>query len=168
MEKNSDEVDRKSLQASLMSRIDLNQDGKISLEEFTVVYEEVRVKVQQANSLVQKESPVSSGGHSGNFLLIYICYFHVLNHFLLIYICELHWNLLLRPVDIQITLRKMSSLSVDLARSEKRSLVRSRGTKVMERSRSRIWLLIWDQKRLSLGIRKASKSCMAMVPRRLF
>jgi Kinesin motor domain len=29
---------------------------------------------------------------SGNFLLIYICNFHVLNHFLLIYICKLNWN----------------------------------------------------------------------------
>jgi C2 domain len=29
----------------------------------------------------------------GNFLLIYICNFHDLNHFLLIYICKLHWNL---------------------------------------------------------------------------
>ena len=28
----------------------------------------------------------------GNFLLIYICNFHVLSHFLLIYICKLHWN----------------------------------------------------------------------------
>ena len=28
----------------------------------------------------------------GNFLLIFICNFHVLNHFLLIYICKLHWN----------------------------------------------------------------------------
>ena len=27
-----------------------------------------------------------------NFLLIYICNFHVLYHFLLIYICKLHWN----------------------------------------------------------------------------
>ena len=30
---------------------------------------------------------------SGNFLLIYICDFHVVNHLLLIYICKLHWNL---------------------------------------------------------------------------
>jgi hypothetical protein len=30
---------------------------------------------------------------SGNFLLIYICNFHVLSNFLLIYICKLHWNL---------------------------------------------------------------------------
>ena len=30
--------------------------------------------------------------YSGKLLLIYICYFHVLNHFLLIYICKLHWN----------------------------------------------------------------------------
>jgi callose synthase len=30
---------------------------------------------------------------SGNFLLIYICNFDVLNHFLFIYICKLHWNL---------------------------------------------------------------------------
>ena len=29
---------------------------------------------------------------SGNFLLIYICNFHVLSHLLLIYICKLHWN----------------------------------------------------------------------------
>ena len=29
----------------------------------------------------------------GNFLLIYISNFHVLNHLLLIYICKLHWNL---------------------------------------------------------------------------
>jgi hypothetical protein len=29
----------------------------------------------------------------GNFLLIYICNFHVLNHLLLIYIFKLHWNL---------------------------------------------------------------------------
>ena len=28
----------------------------------------------------------------GNFLLIYICNFHVLNHFLLIHICKLYWN----------------------------------------------------------------------------
>ena len=32
------------------------------------------------------------GSMIGNFLLIYICNFHVLNHFLLIYICKLHWN----------------------------------------------------------------------------
>ena len=30
---------------------------------------------------------------SGNFLLIYICNFHVLSHLLMIYICKLHWNL---------------------------------------------------------------------------
>ena len=29
----------------------------------------------------------------GNFLLIYIYDFHVLNHFLLIYICKLHWRI---------------------------------------------------------------------------
>ena len=29
---------------------------------------------------------------NGNFLLIYICNFHVLSHLLLIYICKLHWN----------------------------------------------------------------------------
>ena len=29
---------------------------------------------------------------SGEFLLIYICNFHVLSHLLLIYICKLHWN----------------------------------------------------------------------------
>ena len=29
---------------------------------------------------------------AGNFLLIYIFNFYVLNHFLLIYICKLHWN----------------------------------------------------------------------------
>ena len=29
----------------------------------------------------------------GNFLLIYICNFHVLSHLLLIYMCKLHWNL---------------------------------------------------------------------------
>ena len=29
----------------------------------------------------------------GNFLLIYVCNFHVLNHFFLIYTCKLHWNL---------------------------------------------------------------------------
>jgi hypothetical protein len=29
---------------------------------------------------------------TGNFLLIYICNFHVLYHLLLIYICKLHWN----------------------------------------------------------------------------
>ena len=28
----------------------------------------------------------------GNFLLIYICNFHVLSNLLLIYICKLHWN----------------------------------------------------------------------------
>jgi dynein heavy chain, axonemal len=31
--------------------------------------------------------------NTGNFLLIYIRNFHVLNHLLLIYICKLHWNL---------------------------------------------------------------------------
>ena len=30
---------------------------------------------------------------SGNFLLIYICNFHVLSHLLLIYICKLHWDI---------------------------------------------------------------------------
>ena len=30
---------------------------------------------------------------TGNFLLIYICNFHVLSNLLLIYICKLHWNL---------------------------------------------------------------------------
>jgi hypothetical protein len=30
----------------------------------------------------------------GNFLLIYICNFHVLNNFLMIFICKLHWNLM--------------------------------------------------------------------------
>ena len=29
----------------------------------------------------------------GNFLMIYICNFHVLSNLLLIYICKLHWNL---------------------------------------------------------------------------
>ena len=33
----------------------------------------------------------------GNFLLIYIWNFHVLNHLLLIYICKLHWNRPLFP-----------------------------------------------------------------------
>jgi hypothetical protein len=28
----------------------------------------------------------------GNFLLIFICNFHVLNHFFLTYVCKLHWN----------------------------------------------------------------------------
>ena len=32
----------------------------------------------------------------GNFLMIYLLNFHVLNHFLLIYICKLHWNYLKR------------------------------------------------------------------------
>ena len=31
----------------------------------------------------------------GNFLLIYICNFHVLNHLLLIFICKLHWKVLM-------------------------------------------------------------------------
>ena len=30
---------------------------------------------------------------AGNFLLIYICNFHVLSNLLLIYVCKLHWNL---------------------------------------------------------------------------
>jgi hypothetical protein len=30
--------------------------------------------------------------NAGNFLLIYICNFHVLSHLLFIYICKLHWN----------------------------------------------------------------------------
>ena len=30
---------------------------------------------------------------SGEFLLIFICNFHVLSHLLLNYICKLHWNL---------------------------------------------------------------------------
>ena len=30
---------------------------------------------------------------NGNFLMIYICNFHVLSNLLLIYICKLHWNL---------------------------------------------------------------------------
>jgi hypothetical protein len=33
---------------------------------------------------------LTSGG--GDFLLIYICNFHVLSHLLLIYMCKLHWN----------------------------------------------------------------------------
>jgi hypothetical protein len=28
----------------------------------------------------------------GEFLLLYICNFHILSHLLLIYICKLHWN----------------------------------------------------------------------------
>ena len=37
-------------------------------------------------------------GLGGNFLLIYVCNFHVLNHLLFIYICKLHWNRdLVRP-----------------------------------------------------------------------
>ena len=28
----------------------------------------------------------------GEFLLIYLCNFHVLSHLLLMYICKLHWN----------------------------------------------------------------------------
>ena len=39
----------------------------------------------------------------GNFLLIYICNFHVLSHFLLIYICKLHWNLGLNAAEVAIT-----------------------------------------------------------------
>jgi hypothetical protein len=35
---------------------------------------------------------------SGEFLLIYICNFHVLSHLLLICICELHWNQTLEMV----------------------------------------------------------------------
>ena len=33
---------------------------------------------------------------SGNFLMIYMFNFHVLNHLLLIYICKLHWNHLVK------------------------------------------------------------------------
>ena len=36
---------------------------------------------------------------SGNFLLIYICNFHVLSDLLLIYICKLHWNQVIRLHD---------------------------------------------------------------------
>ena len=36
---------------------------------------------------------VAGAGRTGNFLLIYICNFHVLSNLLLIYICKLHWNL---------------------------------------------------------------------------
>jgi hypothetical protein len=36
----------------------------------------------------------ASTGHEGNFLLNYICNFHVLSHLLLIYICKLHWKCL--------------------------------------------------------------------------
>ena len=31
---------------------------------------------------------------SGNFLLIYMCNFHVLSNLLFIYICKFHWNLI--------------------------------------------------------------------------
>jgi hypothetical protein len=34
-----------------------------------------------------------SDNQSGYFLLMYMCYFHVLSHLLLNYICKLHWNL---------------------------------------------------------------------------
>ena len=37
---------------------------------------------------------VDESALKGNFLLIYICNFHVLSHLLLIYICKLHWNCL--------------------------------------------------------------------------
>ena len=41
-------------------------------------------------SILQATAGTSSS--VGNFLLIYICNFHALNHLLLIYICKLHWN----------------------------------------------------------------------------
>jgi hypothetical protein len=42
---------------------------------------------QRLNDKTTKANPLP-----GNFLLIYLCNFHVLSHLLLIYICILHWN----------------------------------------------------------------------------
>ena len=48
---------------------------------------------------------------SGNFLLIFICNFHVLNHLLLIYICNLHWNRSKEIVSIDRTKSDLPLLS---------------------------------------------------------
>jgi FAD dependent oxidoreductase len=48
--------------------------------------------IPNAKTDTNNNGPISTG----NFLLIYICNFHVLSHLLLIYICKLHWN---RPSD---------------------------------------------------------------------
>ena len=47
---------------------------------------------QELLRAAQEENQVVHSTCAGNFLLIYICNFHVLNHFLLIYVCKLHWN----------------------------------------------------------------------------
>ena len=50
---------------------------------------------------------------SGNFLLIYICNFHVLSNLLLIYICKLHWNLNMMKSDSAfITVWKLPELTI--------------------------------------------------------
>ena len=44
-------------------------------------------------ALVRSTKSISGLAFQGNFLLIYLCNFHVLSHLPLIYICKLHWNL---------------------------------------------------------------------------
>ena len=46
---------------------------------------------------------------SGNFLLIYIWNFHVLNNLLLIYICKLYWNPTVKELLIELQTSKFSS-----------------------------------------------------------
>ena len=51
-----------------------------------------RWKACRASCVFMPQACASSSCPSeGNFLLIYICNFHVLSHLLLIYICKLHW-----------------------------------------------------------------------------
>ena len=46
------------------------------------------------SELAEEEEDEQGVVVQGNFLLIYICNFHVLSHLLLIYICKLLWNFL--------------------------------------------------------------------------
>ena len=47
--------------------------------------------VYQKVTVLREGSWISDFPSSGEFLLIYICNFHVLSNLLLIYICKLHW-----------------------------------------------------------------------------
>ena len=52
------------------------------------------VALEKIQSIIETFASMGPDGgtYEGNFLLIYICNFHVLNNFLLIFICKLHWN----------------------------------------------------------------------------
>ena len=72
---------------------------------------------------------------SGNFLMIYICNFHVLSNLLLIYICKLHWNSHIRvlPDDDRIIIKNKCSHGEDMRGLKITSNIQIAGDAVMDK-----------------------------------